>query len=85
MKGAFDTMDVNRDGGIAKGELIKLLKSCGEFCTDAVVDEMMKIADENGDGEIQFAEFVKAAQSDLFVTKTEDYEEEFATIDVPEQ
>ena len=29
--------------------------------TDALVDEMIKIADENGDGEIQFEEFVKAA------------------------
>ena len=38
-----------------------LLKGLGEDVTDEVVDEMIKIADENGDGKIQFEEFCKAA------------------------
>ena len=38
-----------------------MLKNLGEDVSDEVIDEMMKIADEDGDGKIQFEEFVKAA------------------------
>ena len=54
-------MDANKDGVVTKEELTTLLKGLGEAVTDDVVDEMIKIADENGDGKIQFEEFVKAA------------------------
>ena len=39
------------------------VKGLGEEVTDEVVDEMINIADENGDGKVQFEEFVKAASS----------------------
>ena len=51
-------MDANKDGVVTKEELTTLLKGLGEDVTDEVVDEMIKIADENGDGKIQFEEFV---------------------------
>ena len=54
-------MDANKDGVVTKEELTTLLKGLGEDVTDEVIDEMIKIADENGDGKIQFEEFVKAA------------------------
>ena len=54
-------MDANKDGVVTKDELITLLKGLGEDVTDEVVDEMIKIADEIGDGKIQFEEFVKAS------------------------
>ena len=54
-------MDANKDGVVTKEELTTLLKGLGESVTDDVVDEMIKIADENGDGKIQFEEFCKAA------------------------
>ena len=54
-------MDANKDGVVTKEELTTLLKGLGEAVTDDVVDEMIKIADENNDGKIQFEEFVKAA------------------------
>lgn len=57
-------MDANKDGVVTKDELKTLLKGLGEEVTDEVVDEMIKIADENGDGKIQFEEFVKAATSE---------------------
>ena len=64
LKKAFAVMDANKDGVVTKDELKTLLKGLGEEVTDEVVDEMIKIADENGDGKIQFEEFVKAATSE---------------------
>ena len=61
LKKAFAVMDTNGDGVVTKEELKNLLKGLGEEVNDEVVEEMIKIADENGDGKIQFDEFVKAA------------------------
>ena len=52
LKKAFEVMDANKDGVVTKDELVTLLKGLGEDVTDEVVDEMIKIADENGDGKI---------------------------------
>ena len=64
LKKAFAVMDTNGDGVVTKEELKGLLKGLGEDVSDDVVDEMIKIADENGDGKIQFEEFVKAATAE---------------------
>ena len=37
----------------------------GEDVSDEIVDEMIDMADENGDGKVQFEEFVKAATSGI--------------------
>ena len=64
LKKAFAVMDTNGDGVVTKEELKNLLKGLGEDVNDAVVDEMISIADDNKDGKIQFEEFVKAATQD---------------------
>ena len=63
LKKAFDVMDANKDGEVTKEELKALLKGLGEEVTDEVVDEMIAIADENGDGKVQFEEFCKASMA----------------------
>ena len=52
LKKAFNVMDSNGDGVVTKEELTTLLKGLGEEVTDDIVEEMIKIADENGDGKI---------------------------------
>ena len=71
LKKAFEVMDANKDGVVTKDELKSLLKGLGEEVTDEVVDEMIKIADENGDGKIQFEEFCKAAAAGNWEYKQE--------------
>ena len=63
LRKAFDVMDENHDGQVTKEELKKLLQGLGEEVTDEIVDEMINIADENGDGKVNFDEFCKAATS----------------------
>ena len=56
-------MDANKDGFVTKEELSNLLKGLGEEVTDEVVDEMIAIADTDGDNRVNFDEFCKAATS----------------------
>ena len=63
LKKAFAAIDANGDGVISKDELSTLLKGLGEDVTDDVVTEMMNLADTDGDGKVDFAEFCKAASS----------------------
>ena len=63
LRKAFDVMDENKDGQVTKDELKKLLSGLGEEVTDEVVNEMINIADTDGDGKVNFEEFCKAATS----------------------
>ena len=63
LRKAVDVMDENKDGQVTREELKKLLSGLGEEVSDEVVDEMIKIADDNGDGKVNFDEFCKAATS----------------------
>lgn len=53
-------MDTNKDGVVTKDELKNMLMTLGKMFTDEDLDELMKVADENQDGNIQFVEFIKA-------------------------
>ena len=61
LKAAFQAMDSNGDGFVSKDELKSMLSSLGEPVDDAVIDEMIAVADTNGDGKVDFNEFVAAA------------------------
>ena len=64
LRKAFDVMDENKDGTVTKDELKTLLSGMGEDVTDDVINEMISIAEENGDGKVDFEEFVKAATAE---------------------
>ncbi|KAK4101227.1 EF-hand [Parathielavia hyrcaniae] len=49
---AFQVFDKDGSGTISSDELRNVLKSLGENLTDAELDEMIKLADRNGDGSI---------------------------------
>jgi calmodulin len=49
---AFKVFDKDGSGTISSDELRNVLKSLGENLTDAELDEMIKLADRNGDGTI---------------------------------
>ena len=61
LKAAFTQMDANGDGFVTKDELKAMLSSLGEPVEDSVVNEMMNVADVNGDGKVDFNEFVAAS------------------------
>lgn len=54
---AFKVFDRNGDGKISAAELRHVLTLIGEKLSDADVDQMIKEADTNNDGEIDIQEF----------------------------
>ncbi|XP_058824049.1 calmodulin-like [Topomyia yanbarensis] len=59
LKEAFRIFDRNGNGLISAEELRAALKSFGEQLTEEEVDELLREADTNCDGQIDYEEFVK--------------------------
>jgi calmodulin len=57
LRKAFDVMDTNKDGFVTKDELKTLLKELDEEVTDETVENIIAVADTNGDEKIDFEEF----------------------------
>ena len=55
---AFEIFDEDGDGYIECTELIRVLTAIGDTLTDKEADELIKEADLNGDGKINYVEFV---------------------------
>ncbi|KAJ2449403.1 hypothetical protein EV183_004915 [Coemansia sp. RSA 2336] len=56
---AFRVFDKNNDGVISADELRQVMNSLGEKLTDAEIEEMIREADVDGDGQINYEEFAK--------------------------
>ncbi|TFK68285.1 calmodulin-like protein [Pluteus cervinus] len=56
---AFKRYDKDGNGRISKKELKEMMLSLGEKLSDAQIDEMIREADANGNGEIELEEFIK--------------------------
>ncbi|KAJ2743712.1 hypothetical protein GGI20_003534 [Coemansia sp. BCRC 34301] len=64
LKEAFCVFDKDGNGFISAAELRHALTNLGEKLTQEEVDEMIQEADVNGDGQIDYDEFVKMMRGD---------------------
>jgi len=65
MRQAFDVFDSDHSGKISREELRQVMKTLGENVTEDQLNDMLKAADINEDGEISFEEFCLMMKSDL--------------------
>jgi len=59
LREAFKVFDKNGDGKISATELRDVMVSLGEKLTDDEIDQMIREADINNDGHVDYEEFVK--------------------------
>jgi serine/threonine-protein phosphatase 2B regulatory subunit len=63
VKEAFREFDLDKNGYVGAAEISHILQSMGEKATDDEVDEMILMADLDGDGQVSFDEFFKLISS----------------------
>lgn len=61
IKEAFYTFDLNGNGYVGAAEIRFVMDALGEAVTDEEIDEMIRMVDVDGDGEVNFREFYKMA------------------------
>ncbi|KAK7397304.1 hypothetical protein VNO78_18472 [Psophocarpus tetragonolobus] len=59
LKEAFRVFDKDHDGYISASELRSVMRTIGEKVTDEEVEQMVKEADLDGDGLVDYEEFVR--------------------------
>ncbi|TDL20345.1 calmodulin [Rickenella mellea] len=59
LRDAFRTFDADNDGFISAKEVRVVMGKLGERLSDQQVDEIVREADTNGDGKINYEEFVR--------------------------
>lgn len=64
IKDAFFTFDMSGNGFVAGAEIRFVLDALGEHVTDEEIDEMIRLVDMDGDGQVNFKEFYRMACGD---------------------
>jgi len=59
VEGCFNAFDLDGNGFVGAPELVKVYQHLGETATDEEIDEMIKMCDMDGDGQITFDEFAE--------------------------
>ena len=67
LKEAFRVFDKDQNGFISAAELRHVMTNLGEKLTDEEVDEMIREADVDGDGQINYEEFVKVMMAKWWI------------------
>ncbi|CAB4057320.1 CALM [Lepeophtheirus salmonis] len=81
-KEAFDEFDKDGSGTISTKELLLVMRSIGQNPTEDEILEMVMESDLNGDGTIDFLEFVEMMKKKSSETdQTEDLREAFRIFD----
>lgn len=79
---AFDSYDKDGGGTIDFEELDALMQSCGQHLSKEELTEMIRVADADGSGDINFAEFVTLMAHKMVDQKSEQtLESAFAVFD----
>ena len=58
-RASFDMYDRDGNGSISLLELREVLRNLGEKVTDDEINQIVRLADQDGDGEIDYDEFVE--------------------------
>ncbi len=61
LKARFDALDSNQDGTLSREELRGLFDGLSEGVSEAQLDQLLQSVDLNGDGKVDFNEFLQAA------------------------
>jgi len=82
LKEAFSGFDTNNDGFISKEELQDAMSNFGHIVSSKELDEMIKLVDKDGNGLVDFKEFLNLMESNCLVQDVDrEIEALFAHID----
>ena len=59
LRSAFADLDRNHDGQLSVAELKRALRALGDHHSDKDIDALVHKADQDGDGQVSFEEFVR--------------------------
>jgi len=70
---AFQCYDLDGNGYVGAAEIRHVLTLLGELATDEEIDEMIRMLDRDGDGQVQFSDFERMLRSDTMVRREMKY------------